>query len=146
MKRAILLILSIQIIFAYSQTTTPQPGGDAENKGSPKHATSNKSFFDLPASNDTRLLPGELNNGISTGYTDFSNDDIDDIVRQHNLHRANTKPSAADMKHMVSFCNFLIVLQLATALVQQKNLNFETIFQNTANYYESNQIWYDNEI
>ena len=38
----------------------------------------------------------------SDGYTDFSPEEVDAIVARHNYHRANTKPSAANMLEMVS--------------------------------------------
>ena len=36
------------------------------------------------------------------GYTNFSPEEVDAIVERHNYHRANTKPSAANMLEMVS--------------------------------------------
>ncbi len=39
--------------------------------------------------------------GRDDGYTDFTSKEVDAIVARHNYHRANTKPTAANMLEMV---------------------------------------------
>ncbi|XP_072044085.1 uncharacterized protein [Amphiura filiformis] len=101
-KRAFFIttLLCIQVFFVYSQSAKPAVTQDSNNEENrdPKHATSNKSFFDLPVS--IRRLPEEITRGDSYGYTDFGTSDADDIVKLHNHYRGNTVPPAADMKHM----------------------------------------------
>ncbi len=39
--------------------------------------------------------------GRDDGNTDFTSEEVDAIVARHNYHRANTKPTAANMLKMV---------------------------------------------
>ena len=58
------------------------------------------------------------------GYTDFSPEEVDAIVARHNYHRANTKPSAANMLEMVSL-KTIKVLPSIIDLVSMNDLNMQ---------------------